>query len=258
MTRKDLHQCTLCSKMFRTEYYLDLHLDRRHVVNATDGLCLADACPFLGCPSYVPGDATSKSTGVLRWAHPPFLQLVVSSFPSLCMFGRFRAGAPPPPVHRHAAQVLSSRPLDVKPSRCCWVFGPLVCAACAGVQNQRLHARVVAVRESRRRLCGILHLFAGPPPPSRPCATRPVSSTAVVVAAMSAAVVQPPAARKTRLTHTHHTVLLLLSFIGFIETSAAESCRRCGRQMRRRRPPRGTQLPRCDQWPRKLLRHHGQ
>lgn len=51
--------CKLCGKRFRSEHFLDLHLDRRHShelpqpSDTPDAVCLADFCDILRCPSWV-------------------------------------------------------------------------------------------------------------------------------------------------------------------------------------------------------------
>ncbi|KAL3920887.1 MAG: hypothetical protein SGPRY_005092, partial [Prymnesium sp.] len=48
-------KCEICGKSFRSEHYIDLHLDRKHMhmlpANATT--CLGDFCDILRCPSWV-------------------------------------------------------------------------------------------------------------------------------------------------------------------------------------------------------------
>ena len=52
-------KCGYCSKQFRSEGYLDLHMDRKHGDKLSHSGCLADACDFLRCPSATSGvDAT--------------------------------------------------------------------------------------------------------------------------------------------------------------------------------------------------------
>jgi len=45
------HQCTYCNKIFRTEDYLDQHMQRKHLhlVPAAAAVCLADFCGTLHC-----------------------------------------------------------------------------------------------------------------------------------------------------------------------------------------------------------------
>ncbi|KAJ1463047.1 hypothetical protein M885DRAFT_504569 [Pelagophyceae sp. CCMP2097] len=56
--RANLWKCQTCGKQFRTEAFLDAHLEHRHAdliapANATgQGVCLGDFCSFLDCPSY--------------------------------------------------------------------------------------------------------------------------------------------------------------------------------------------------------------
>ena len=48
-------RCGLCKKIFRSEHYLDLHLERKHrdVMPQNTSDCLGDYCDILGCPSWV-------------------------------------------------------------------------------------------------------------------------------------------------------------------------------------------------------------
>jgi len=49
-------RCGECGKIFKSEHYLDLHLERRHndtLPAASDGTCLADYCDILRCPSWI-------------------------------------------------------------------------------------------------------------------------------------------------------------------------------------------------------------
>jgi hypothetical protein len=49
-------KCKTCGKVFRTEGYLDMHFDRRHMdtVPTDANVCLADFCDILGCRSLRP------------------------------------------------------------------------------------------------------------------------------------------------------------------------------------------------------------
>ena len=48
-------RCSDCGKVFKSEAYLDRHLEKKHhdLLPADGGTCLADYCDILGCPSYV-------------------------------------------------------------------------------------------------------------------------------------------------------------------------------------------------------------
>ena len=52
--RSNFWRCKLCGKTFVSEFYLDLHFDRKHedtLSNATDAVCLGDYCLALDCAS---------------------------------------------------------------------------------------------------------------------------------------------------------------------------------------------------------------
>ena len=49
-------RCALCQKSFRSERFLDKHLDRRHsdtLVKPQNAVCLSDFCELLRCPTWV-------------------------------------------------------------------------------------------------------------------------------------------------------------------------------------------------------------
>ena len=55
-------RCLCCGKTFRSEYYLDMHLDRRHSAEVAGhachlqqnaSVCLGDYCDMLRCPSWL-------------------------------------------------------------------------------------------------------------------------------------------------------------------------------------------------------------
>jgi len=49
-------RCGLCGKVFKSEQYIDAHLERRHKATlpaVTGATCLADYCDILRCPSWV-------------------------------------------------------------------------------------------------------------------------------------------------------------------------------------------------------------
>lgn len=54
-------RCKTCGKTFRSQHYIDLHFDRRHMdtlpENAT--VCFGDFCSILGCKSLLDGDLAS-------------------------------------------------------------------------------------------------------------------------------------------------------------------------------------------------------
>lgn len=56
-------KCKICGKIFRSEGYLDLHMDRKHMdtVPAEANICLADFCDILGCRSLEPMAGTACS-----------------------------------------------------------------------------------------------------------------------------------------------------------------------------------------------------
>lgn len=75
--RHTLWKCGMCGKQFRSEYFLDWHLHRRHgendtAANGRGGLCLADFCGLVGCPSLpIEGstptaDEQDEATGALE------------------------------------------------------------------------------------------------------------------------------------------------------------------------------------------------
>ena len=63
------HKCGECGKAFRSEAYLDLHLDRFHPVNGSGKGCLADYCTILDCPS-LPDTAAGRSDVLTESAAP--------------------------------------------------------------------------------------------------------------------------------------------------------------------------------------------
>lgn len=48
-------RCGICGKSFRSEYYIDMHLDRKHMdtLSPEATTCLADFCDILRCPSWI-------------------------------------------------------------------------------------------------------------------------------------------------------------------------------------------------------------
>lgn len=56
-------KCETCGKLFRTEGYLDLHMDRKHMgtLPADASVCLADFCDILGCASSGPAAGVACS-----------------------------------------------------------------------------------------------------------------------------------------------------------------------------------------------------
>jgi hypothetical protein len=50
-------RCSSCGKLFKSEHYLDMHLERKHpdLLNASASVCLGDFCDLLQCPSWVHG-----------------------------------------------------------------------------------------------------------------------------------------------------------------------------------------------------------
>ncbi|ETW08461.1 hypothetical protein, variant 1 [Aphanomyces invadans] len=61
-TSSGRYRCGLCKKQFRNEEYIDLHFDRRHSPTRSDGLCMADFCDILNCPSYTAQVRHAKCT----------------------------------------------------------------------------------------------------------------------------------------------------------------------------------------------------
>ncbi|CAK4111802.1 unnamed protein product [Aphanomyces euteiches] len=45
-------RCGLCNKQFRNEHYLDGHFDRKHTEDHPGGICMAEFCDILNCPSH--------------------------------------------------------------------------------------------------------------------------------------------------------------------------------------------------------------
>ncbi|KAL1514616.1 hypothetical protein AB1Y20_003710 [Prymnesium parvum] len=50
-------RCEICGKSFRSEHYIDMHLDRKHLdtLPHTATTCLGDFCDILRCPGWVNG-----------------------------------------------------------------------------------------------------------------------------------------------------------------------------------------------------------
>jgi hypothetical protein len=48
-------QCNVCGKLFSSEKYLDMHMQRRHadMLRTNDTLCLADYCDLMRCPRWL-------------------------------------------------------------------------------------------------------------------------------------------------------------------------------------------------------------
>ena len=48
-------RCNSCGKLFNSEHYIDMHLDRKHpdLLNASATACLGDYCDLLQCPSWI-------------------------------------------------------------------------------------------------------------------------------------------------------------------------------------------------------------
>jgi len=56
------HRCQLCEKQFKNQFYLDMHLDRKHeaVIPQEATVCLADYCDIFGCDALGAEEATSQ------------------------------------------------------------------------------------------------------------------------------------------------------------------------------------------------------
>jgi hypothetical protein len=48
-------KCGVCGKMFKSEHYLDLHLERKHagMLNQSASVCVGELCDVLQCPSWL-------------------------------------------------------------------------------------------------------------------------------------------------------------------------------------------------------------
>ncbi|CAN0001815.1 unnamed protein product [Scytosiphon promiscuus] len=109
--RSDTFQCGYCQKQFKTEFYMDRHMDNKHADRlhladpdefggAADadaelsGHCLGDLCPALGCGAYAPDSCTRAPHAPLegsaseRW-------LVGSCFVAQLFLTRNKHGAVP-------------------------------------------------------------------------------------------------------------------------------------------------------------------
>ena len=53
-------RCDQCGKLFKSEHYIDMHMERKHqhLLSATALTCLGDFCDILRCPSWVRSRST--------------------------------------------------------------------------------------------------------------------------------------------------------------------------------------------------------
>jgi len=60
-------KCSVCGKLFKSEFYLDRHFDRKHedMLTQEAAVCLADFCDVLGCegPSHIHGNSVVLGGG---------------------------------------------------------------------------------------------------------------------------------------------------------------------------------------------------
>ncbi|ETV89567.1 hypothetical protein, variant 1 [Aphanomyces astaci] len=64
-THSGRYRCGFCKKQFRNEEYLDGHFDRKHTPVSSSlptGLCMADYCDILNCPTYISQARHAKCT----------------------------------------------------------------------------------------------------------------------------------------------------------------------------------------------------
>ena len=62
--RSDRFECGLCGKLFKSERYLDQHLDYRHNTKNDSNYCIADACSHLRCHDMPTPDSLSSEDRV--------------------------------------------------------------------------------------------------------------------------------------------------------------------------------------------------
>ncbi|KAJ1619010.1 hypothetical protein T492DRAFT_1089063, partial [Pavlovales sp. CCMP2436] len=76
-------RCKTCGKVFRTEAYIDMHMDRKHAdtLPANRNVCPADFCDILGCRSAVLGGGAGCSEKLMQRRRVLCQHLMHNCFP---------------------------------------------------------------------------------------------------------------------------------------------------------------------------------